>query len=43
MNSAALIGLLIAGIYEVVWAPAMKQSNGFTKLWSSCLVVTFRV
>ncbi|WP_249364070.1 multidrug efflux SMR transporter [Pseudoalteromonas sp. S2721] len=39
MNNAAWISLLIAGIFEVIWALAMKQSNGFTKLWPS--VVTF--
>lgn len=39
MNSAAWMSLLIAGIFEVVWALAMKQSNGFTKLWPS--VITF--
>lgn len=39
MNTAAWISLLIAGIFEVVWAIFMKQSNGFTKLWPS--VITF--
>tara|TARA_R110002051_G_scaffold245620_1_gene305317 strand:+ start:302 stop:628 length:327 start_codon:yes stop_codon:yes gene_type:complete len=39
MNIAAWVSLLIAGIFEVVWALSMKQSNGFTKLWPS--VITF--
>ncbi|WP_409424659.1 MULTISPECIES: DMT family transporter [unclassified Pseudoalteromonas] len=39
MNTAAWISLLIAGIFEVVWAIFMKQSNGFTKLWPS--IITF--
>ena len=39
MNTAAWVSLLIAGIFEVVWAMFMKQSNGFTKLWPS--VITF--
>lgn len=39
MNIAAWVSLLIAGIFEVVWALAMKQSNGFSKLWPS--VITF--
>lgn len=25
--------LIIAGLFEVVWAFAMKQSEGFTRLW----------
>jgi quaternary ammonium compound-resistance protein SugE len=29
----AWIYLLIAGLFEVAWAHAMKQSDGFTKLW----------
>ncbi|WP_374293507.1 quaternary ammonium compound efflux SMR transporter SugE [Sphingomonas sp.] len=31
--------LTIAGLFEVVWAYAMKQSHGFTRPWPS--VVTF--
>ncbi len=30
--------LLIAGLFEIVWAIALKHSEGFTKLWPS---VTF--
>ena len=39
MNNAAWVSLFIAGFFEVVWALAMKQSNGFTKLWPS--IITF--
>ena len=35
----AWIYLLIAGVFEVVWAYFMKQSNGFTKLVPT--VITF--
>lgn len=31
--------LVIAGIFETIWALAMKQSEGFTRLWPS--LVTF--
>jgi quaternary ammonium compound-resistance protein SugE len=31
--------LVIAGLFEVVWAFTMKQSEGFTRLWPT--VVTF--
>ncbi|WP_404342573.1 DMT family transporter [Pseudoalteromonas mariniglutinosa] len=36
---AAWVSLIIAGIFEVIWALAMKQSDGFSKLWPS--VITF--
>jgi quaternary ammonium compound-resistance protein SugE len=36
----AWIVLIIAGVFEVVWASAMKQSNGFTRLWPSVVTVT---
>lgn len=35
----AWIYLIIAGILEVVWATAMKYSEGFTKLWPSVLTL----
>lgn len=35
----AWIILFIAGLFEVLWAFAMKQSDGFTRLWPS--VTTF--
>lgn len=35
----AWIILIVAGLFEVVWAYFMKQSNGFTRLWPT--VITF--
>jgi quaternary ammonium compound-resistance protein SugE len=34
----AWIYLLTAGILEVVWAYAMKQSYGFTRLWPTVIM-----
>ncbi|WP_417921649.1 DMT family transporter, partial [Christiangramia marina] len=31
--------LLVAGLFEVVWAVAMKQSAGFTRLWPSLVTL----
>ncbi|HVI98608.1 MAG TPA: quaternary ammonium compound efflux SMR transporter SugE [Sphingomonas sp.] len=31
----AWIVLVIAGLFEIVWAFSMKQSHGFTRLWPS--------
>jgi quaternary ammonium compound-resistance protein SugE len=31
--------LCIAGLFEVVWAFAMKQSEGFTRLWPSIITL----
>jgi quaternary ammonium compound-resistance protein SugE len=31
--------LIIAGVFEVVWASAMKQSHGFTRLWPSIVTI----
>ncbi len=31
--------LFIAGLFEVVWAFAMKQSDGFTRLWPSIITL----
>jgi quaternary ammonium compound-resistance protein SugE len=31
--------LVIAGLLEVVWAIAMKRSEGFTKLWPSVVTI----
>jgi quaternary ammonium compound-resistance protein SugE len=33
----AWVYLSIAGILEIVWASAMKHSEGFTRLWPSVL------
>ena len=35
----AWIYLLLAGLLEVVWAVAMKQSHGFTRLWPSVITM----
>ncbi|MBU1253439.1 MAG: hypothetical protein KKE69_03465, partial [Alphaproteobacteria bacterium] len=35
----AWIALFVAGLFEIVWAFAMKQSAGFTRLWPSVLTV----
>ena len=29
----AWVVLVLAGLFEVIWAFAMKQSDGFTRLW----------
>lgn len=31
--------LVIAGVFEVIWAFAMKQSEGFTRLWPSVITL----
>jgi quaternary ammonium compound-resistance protein SugE len=33
------IFLIIAGLFEIVWAVTLKYSNGFTKLWPSVITV----
>lgn len=35
----AWIALVFAGLLEVVWALAMKQSDGFTRLWPSLVTL----
>ena len=35
----AWLMLLVAGIFEVVWAVAMKQSAGFSKLWPTVVTL----
>lgn len=35
----AWVYLIIAGLFETVWAVGMKYSEGFTKLYPSLLVV----
>ncbi|AWB24753.1 QacE family quaternary ammonium compound efflux SMR transporter [Methylobacterium currus] len=34
----AWIYLVTAGVLEVVWAYAMKQSHGFTRLWPTAIM-----
>ena len=31
--------LVVAGIFEVIWAVALKYSEGFTKLWPSMIFI----
>ncbi|HEY4076684.1 MAG TPA: multidrug efflux SMR transporter [Rhizomicrobium sp.] len=31
--------LLVAGLLEVVWASAMKQSDGFTRIWPTSIML----
>jgi quaternary ammonium compound-resistance protein SugE len=31
--------LIIAGLLEIVWSSAMKQSHGFTRFWPSVVTV----
>lgn len=31
--------LLVAGLFEIVWALGLKYSDGFSKLWPSVVVV----
>lgn len=35
----AWIYLFVAGLLEIVWAFAMKQSHGFTRLWPSLITM----
>ncbi len=39
----AWILLVIAGLFEVVWAYSMKVSEGFTKLTPSILTIVFMI
>lgn len=36
-TAVAWIALVFAGLFEIVWASAMKQSQGFTRLWPSII------
>ncbi|KQU53162.1 hypothetical protein ASG67_10080 [Sphingomonas sp. Leaf339] len=35
----AWISLVLAGLFEIVWAGAMKQSHGFSRLWPSVVTI----
>ena len=35
----AWVILVVAGLFEIVWAFAMKQSEGFTRLWPSVITL----
>ncbi len=37
----AWVYLFLAGIFEVVWATAMKESHGFTRLLPSVITIFF--
>lgn len=39
----AWVILILAGIFEVVWAYSMKMSEGFTKLTPSVITIFFMV
>ena len=39
----AWIVLILAGIFEIVWAYSMKLSEGFTRLTSSIITIVFMV
>lgn len=39
-TSTAWVMLLGAGLLEIAWATALKQSDGFTRLWPSALGIT---
>jgi quaternary ammonium compound-resistance protein SugE len=35
----AWVYLIIAGLFEIVWAIALKYADGFTRLWPSAIAV----
>jgi quaternary ammonium compound-resistance protein SugE len=35
----AWLVLVLAGCFEIVWASAMKQSHGFSRLWPSVITI----
>ena len=35
----AWIMLFVAGLFEIVWAYAMKQSEGFSRLWPTAITL----
>jgi quaternary ammonium compound-resistance protein SugE len=37
--AVAWVVLVIAGLLEVVWAYAMKQSDGFTRAWPAAITI----
>ena len=37
----AWVFLVLAGVFEIVWATAMKQSHGFSRLWPSVATLAF--
>jgi quaternary ammonium compound-resistance protein SugE len=41
--SVAWLLLVIAGVFEVIWAFTMKQSEGFTRLWPTIITLVTMV
>ncbi len=41
--SLAWIYLLIAGVFEIVWAVGLKYSEGLTKFWPTAVVILFLI
>ncbi len=41
--AVAWVTLVIAGLLEVAWAFAMKQSDGFTRLWPTVITISAMV
>lgn len=39
----AWVVLFIAGLFEIIWATAMKQSDGFSRLWPSVITIAAMV
>ncbi|MDF9827236.1 quaternary ammonium compound-resistance protein SugE [Ereboglobus sp. PH5-5] len=37
----AWVYLVIAGVFEVVWAIGMKQSDGFSRFWPGVVTIVF--
>ena len=37
MTAVPWLVLICAGLLEIVWATALKQSDGFTRLWPSVI------
>ena len=35
----AWVYLIVAGLFEIVWAVALKYADGFTRLWPSVIAV----
>ena len=35
----AWLALFFAGLFEIVWATAMKQSEGFTRFWPTVAMI----
>jgi quaternary ammonium compound-resistance protein SugE len=35
----AWVYLIVAGLFEIVWAIALKYADGFTRLWPSAITI----